>query len=44
MEGTIRRRVKSITRQCSMGESVRIENKGENKNEEKVIREMKAIR
>ena len=44
MERTIRRRAKGITRQCSMGESVRVENKGKNENEEEVIREMKAIR
>ena len=44
MERTIRRRAKGITRQCSMGESVRVENKSKNENKEKVIRAMKAIR
>ena len=44
MERTIRCRAKGITRQCSMGESVRVENKGKNKNKEEVIRAMKAIR
>ena len=44
MERTIRRRAKGITRQCSMGESVRVENKSKNENKEKVIKAMKAIR
>ena len=44
MKRTIRCRAKGITRQCSMGESVRVESKSKNENKEKVIRAMKMIR